>query len=429
MQTTRQIQIVLGMALGLQSQVTAGPEAAPVQTETSNPGNWCEWLQNKPGTLYKNKENPYLQEFQLEGRLHFQTAHLTGDDVNGSDYSSDFNEFRRFRLGAKAKFLGYFSAKISADLVGDERINPSPNSGLGWGYEQLDEALLSFDLGKAIGQGPFDTLMLNYGRHKFVLGQEVRTSSTKLLTVERSAISNKVYGSARPTGLSLDATMDKWTFNTALYSSTTDGADNEAFNGWQDDVVFYASAGYQVSDELKVGADFVYNNADVASGDDSVLGYEWATSINGEYSDGAWGIIGDFIVGDNGDTNTGNLAPRDDAFWGVVLTPYYWIIDEKLQLVGQYQYGGADAAEGIRINSRYGRARGTGDNTANGGVDSGIDVNSGRGDEHHSLYAGLNYYLCGHNAKVQAGIEYQTMDTPSGDFNTLTYLLAFRTFF
>ncbi len=418
----KQLPLVLGLALGLPIQAHAGTEAAPTATAPSNPGDWCAWLQNKPGTLYKNKENPYLQEFQLEGRLQFQMAHLEGEDVTGNDYSSEFNEFRRFRLGAKAKFLEYFGAKVSADLVGDERINPSPNSGLGWGYEQFDEAYLSFDLGKALGQGPFDTLMLNYGRQKFVLGQEARTSSTKLLTVERSAISNKAYGSARPTGLSADATMDQWSFSAALYSSTTDGADNEAFNGWQDDVIYYASAGYQVNDELKVGADFVYNNADVASGDDSVLGYEWATSLNAEYSKDSWGVIGDFIYGDNGDTNTGNTAPRDGDFWGVVVMPYYWIVDEKLQLVGQYQYGGADGAEGIRINSRYGRARGT-DGT------SGIDVNSGRGDEHHSLYAGLNYYLCGHNAKVQAGVEYQTMDTPKGDFDTLTYLLAFRTFF
>ena len=105
-----------------------------------------------------------------------------------------------------------------------------------------------------------------------------------------------------------------------------------------------------------------------------------------------------------------------------MVMPYYWLIEDKLQLVGQYQYGGADADEGIRVNSRYGRARGTGGT-------SGIDVNSGRGDAHHSFYGGLNYYLCGHNAKVQAGIEYQTMDTPDGDFDTLTYLLAFRTFF
>jgi Phosphate-selective porin O and P len=422
MHNHHKLPMAIGLALGLQLPALAGTEAPAVAPAPANPGDWCTWLQNKPGTLYKNKENPYLQEFQIEGRLQFQMAHLEGEDVNGSDYSSEFNEFRRFRLGAKAKFFQYFGAKVSFDLVADDRIAPRPNAGLGWGYEQFDEAFLSFDLGKAIGESAFDTLMVNYGRQKYKFGQESRTSSNELLTIERSAISNKVYGSARPTGLSVDGTIDQWSFTGALYTTTTDGVDNEAFNGWQDAVIYYASAGYQATDELHLRADFVYNDADVAAGDNSVLAYEWATSINAEYDGGGWGVIGDFIYGDNGDSNTGNSAPRDGEFWGFVVMPYYWIADEKLQLVGQYQYGGADAAEGIRINSRYGRARGT-DGT------SGIDVNSGRGDEHHSFYGGLNYYVCGHNAKIQAGIEYQAMDTPVGDFDTLTYLLAFRTFF
>jgi hypothetical protein len=423
MQPHRQpLPLALGLALGLQIPLSAGPEAAPVQATPSNSGDWCEWLQNKPGTLFKDKKNPYLQEFQLEGRFQFQLAHLDGDDVNGQDYSEDFNEFRRFRLGAKAKFLQYFGAKVSLDLVEDERILNKPNEGLGWGYRQFDEAYLSFDLGKAIGESPFDTLTVNYGRQKFVLGQEARASSTKLLTVERSAIANKVYESARPTGLSVDGTMDKFSFTGTLYSSTTDGEDNEAFNAWQDAVIYFASFGYQITEDFKAGVDFVYNDADVAAGDNSVLAYEWATSINAEYDAGAWGVIGDFIYGDNGGTRLGNSTDRSDPFWGIVVMPYYWILGKKLQLVGQYQYGGADAEEGIRVNSRYGRARGTGGAT-------GIDVNGGRGDQHHSLYAGLNYHLCGHNAKIQAGIEYQTMDTPDGDFETLTYLLAFRTYF
>lgn len=414
--------IAAGLILGLHQATLAGTEPTTQQSAPSNPGNWCEWLENKPGMLYKSSENPYLQEFQLEGRLQYQMAHLEGEDVNGNDYSSEFNEFRRFRLGAKAKFFTYFGSKVSFDLVGDERIQPSPNSGLGWGYEQIDEAWVSFDIGKALGAGPFDTLTAAYGRHKYLFGQEARTSSTKLLTIERSAISNKVYNSARPTGLVVDATLDKWSFTTALYSSTTDGADNEAFNGWQDDVIYFASAGYQATEELNLRADLVYNNADVASGEDSLLPYVWASSLNAEYDAGPWGIIGDFTFGNNGGARTGHGASESDGFWGIMVMPYYWLVEDKLQLVGQYQYGGAEASEGIRVNSRYGRVRGTGGT-------SGIDVNSGRGDELHSIYGGLNYYVCGHNAKIQAGIEYQTMDTPAGDFNTLTYLLGFRTFF
>lgn len=388
------------------------PVVAPVSA-ASDSLDWCAWLQNKPGTLYKSKENPYLQSFQIEGRFQYQLGYLDGSDVNGADFSETHDEYRRFRLGVKSDFLQYFSAKFQVNLVDDGR---SSGEDLDWGYSDIDEAHLAFDLKKALGADPFDSLKLAYGRHKFVLGHEARTSSTKLLTVERSAISNKVYGSYRPTGLSLDGEMDQWRFTGALYSSTTDGVDNEAFNGWQDDVIYFASAGYQFSDELNMGVDFVYNNADALS-EDSVISYRWATSLNAEYAAGGWGIIGDLIYGDNGGSGmTGNPERRGD-FWGAMIMPYYWILEDKLQLVGQYQYGGSDGTEGVRINSRYGRSVGSG------------DVNSGRGDQHHSFYAGLNYYLCGHNAKIQGGIEYQTMDTPDGDFDTLTYLLAFRTFF
>jgi hypothetical protein len=58
-----------------------------------------------------------------------------------------------------------------------------------------------------------------------------------------------------------------------------------------------------------------------------------------------------------------------------------------------------------------------------------VNVNSGRGDELHTLYTGLNYHICGDNAKIMAGVEYSTLDTPAGDVNALTYLVAFRTFF
>lgn len=403
-------------ALGFSLPLVAGTEVqAPAAATPQSNGDWCDWLQNKPGLLYKDAENPYLQSFQIEGRFQYQLGYLDGSDVNGDDFHETYDEYRRFRLGVKTDFLQYFSAKFVVNLVNDER-NISGGGDLDWGYDSIDEALLSFDIKKAFGAGPLDSLKLNYGRHKFVVGQETRTSSTKLLTIERSAIANKVYGSYRPTGLSLDGAIDKWTFTGALYSSTTDGTDNEEFSGWQDDVVYYASAGYQVNDELKLGVDLVYNNADAVS-EDSVIGYRWATSINAEYDAGPWGIIGDFIYGDNGGSGmTGNADRRGD-FWGLVVMPYYWILEDKLQLVGQYQYGGADESDGVRVNSRYGRA------------DHNGNVNGGRGDAHHSFYAGLNYYLCGHNAKIQAGIEYQTMDTPAGDFDTLTYLVGFRTFF
>lgn len=363
--------LAAGFSAALVVPAIGGPEpvSEPAPAPANN-GDWCEWLQNKPGKL-PIPENPFLQEFQLEGRLQFQMAYMDGEDVNGDDFSSRFNEFRRARLGFKTKFLQYFGAKLAVDLVDDQRKDAEPNSGLGWGYEQLDEAYLSFDIKKAFGAGPLDSLQLLYGRQKFVLGYESHTSSTKLLTVERSAIANKVYDSARPTGVTLEGEWDKWSFAASVYSSTTDGADNKAFNGWQDDLFYLTHLGYQATDDLAFGFDWTYNHADVSAGEDSVLPYAWATSFNVAYEPGPWGVIGDFIYGDNGGARLGNPVGERDDFWGIVVMPHYWIVDEKLQAVAQYQYGGADDAEGIRVNSRYGRARGTGGTST-------IDVNSGR---------------------------------------------------
>lgn len=411
MQNNHILNIALGLGLLLQLPAAAGNEAAAA---AANNGDWCTWLKNKPGLLYKNKENPWIQEFQIEGRLQYQAAYIEGNDVNNDDFNETFDEYRRARLGTKVKFLKYFGAKYQVNLVNDAR--PEGDE-LDWGYQDIDEAYISFDLGKAADIEFFDELKLSYGRHKFLLGHEAHASSTKLLTPERSALSNKVYQSARPTGLVVEAAKGDWTYGAALFSSSTDGEDHEAFGSWQDGEIVWLNAGYEVNDQLSLGLDFVHNNADRTNGEDDVLGYDSAISINADYTNGRFGFIGDLIVGDNGDQSN---ADREGSFYGFVAMPYYWVMEDKLQAVVQFQHMASSEAEGVRSNSRYAnRAHTIG----------AASLNSGRGDSHQSLYAGLNYYLCDHNAKVQGGIEYQQMDTPAGDFDTLTYILAFRTFF
>jgi len=354
------------------------------------------------------------------GRFQYQVAYADGEGVNGRDFDETHDEYRRVRLGAKGKFLKYFGFKYQVNLVDDNR-NTAGGGDLDWGYHSIDEAYLSFNLGKAISADGFDRLQLSYGSHKFLLSQEAHASSTKLFTVERSAISNKVYQSARSTGLRLDAIRGDWSFLATIDSSTTDGADNKEFNGWQDDEFYSVHIANQVDEALKVGFDFTYNGADAIS-EDSVLSYRWATSLHAVYDAGPWGVIGDLIYGDNGGADMTANPNRQGDFWGFIVMPYYWIVDDQLQLVGQYQYAASDQSEGIRVNSRYGRADGTGAAPL-------ADVNGGRGDRHDSFYAGLNYYLSGHNAKIQAGVEYQNMDTPRGDFDSTTLLLAFRSYF
>ena len=399
----------LGAFIGLQMRALAGPaaEAAPA---SSNCGDWCSMLKSKP-KLYKNSDNPYIQEVGIEGRVQWQTASTSVDDVTGADFNETFTEFRRARLGTKIKFLNYFTAKYQVNMVDDDR----PSGGdIEWDYQDIDEAYLEFNLGKLIDT-PFDSLSVGYGRYKYTLGYESTTSSKKLLTPERSGLGNKVYGSARPTGLKLEAEKGDWEFAAAIYSTSADGSNHETFGSWQDGENIWFHAGYSPDGPWSYGFDISYNNADV-SDDNEAAPHKWATSFNAEYDGGNWGIIGDLIVGENLDSSS---ATREGTFYGVMVMPYCWVIEDKLQWVGQVQYMASEEDEGVRLNSRYVRRT----------ESYGSDVNSGRGDQHLSLYTGLNYYLCGHNAKVQAGIEYQDLDTPAGNVDALTYILAVRTYF
>jgi len=390
--------------LGLSLPAFAGQEVAPAATQ-DKPFDFCEWLENKPGLLYKNKENPILQSFQIGGRFQWQAAYVDGEDVNGRDFNDTYDEYRRFRIETKTEFLRFFSAKVGVNMVNDQRFSGGE---LDWGYDTFDEAVFTFDIKKAFDVDALDTLKVNYGRHKFNLTDEVRTSSKEIITIERSGIGNKVYNSGRPTGVTVDLAKDAWSGTVGIFSTQ----DEEFIDGWNDGVAWYGTIGYKASDSLQLTLDGVYNNDQDA--DVNFLGYEWATSFNATWEQDRWGFTGSVILGENNGTGA-----RGGNFYGVVAMPWYWIVQEKLQAVVQYQYAGASEDEGIRVNSRYVRAEHS----------TGVNVNSGRGDENHSLYAGLNYYICDHNAKIMAGIEYNTLDTPAGDVDALSYLIAFRTFF
>jgi long-subunit fatty acid transport protein len=49
----------------------------------------------------------------------------------------------------------------------------------------------------------------------------------------------------------------------------------------------------------------------------------------------------------------------------------------------------------------------------------------------HTLYAGLNYYICGDKLKLMAGYEYMTADQydSTDDITSDTWMLAVRTYF
>jgi hypothetical protein len=387
-------------------------EPVPSTTSEPNNGDWCTWLQSKPGTLYKNAENPWISLVQVGGRFQWQAAYVDGEDVNGLEYDDTYDEYRRVRLESKVDLLRYFSINAKINLVNDGRRSGNE---LDWGYDSYDELVFSFDIKKAFDLSGFETVKLNYGRHKFNVSEEVHQSSKEILTVERSAIANKVYGAnSRPTGVTLDLVKGPWTTTLGLFSGDDEA---EAIGNWNHGEAYYASVGYQYNDQWRFVWDHVQNNA---AGGQDFAGYEWVSSLAAVYEQDRFGMVINGLIGDNGDTENGNANGRQGGFGGVVLMPWYWVVPEKLQAVARYQYQASSDEEGIRLNSRY--VRSSHDNAA-------VDVNSGRGDEHHSVYLGLNYYLCGDNAKIMGGVEYDHLETPDGPAESMSYFVAFRTFF
>lgn len=388
----------------------------PLPPELAPPSGGCDWCQCLTGKfgepLYQNDDAMLIQAVRFFGRAQVQFAAIDGEDINGNEFSDSFEEIRRLRLGAEVKALKYFKIKANANLEND--LTPSGGD-RDIGYHSLDMALVTFDAGKLLGGGGIvDSLVLNYGRHKVTMGGEVHTSSNKIKTVERSAVANKVYPN-RMTGVSANASKSNLSGTVGVF--TTDFS--EEFGDWNAGEAFYASLTAVLENGDHAILEFLYNDANGSSQNEVTdhVGmelYEWALSLAYIAQRGPWGLLVNGTVGDNGSSTSPN---RTGMFYGLVVMPSYWVIAEKLEAVVRYSLQVAEEAEGIRSNSRYLRR------------DHGGAVASGRGDEHHSVYGGLNYFLCGHNAKIMAGVEWETLQTMSGDVDALTWWLAWRMYF
>ncbi|MBT8038169.1 MAG: OprO/OprP family phosphate-selective porin [Verrucomicrobiae bacterium] len=374
-------------------------------------GDWCKSLKSI-GKVYSNKNSAFIQEVKFFGRFHYQYAYVDGNDIDGNSFDEDFDSVRRFRLGAQIKFLNGFTLMGRANVAADSKHSGGERD---WGFQDWDELKLSYTKKGVAG---FDALSASYGRHKIGVGQEARMSSKKIKTVERTAMSNKIF-SNRYTGFLLSAEKGNW--NGTIGYLSLDATD--AIGNWS-----HGNALYLLSEhELSCGTlsfDLFYNLDADASGDDEVgVGYEWAASASYVTDIGSWNLLTQVVYGDNGDTSYQGATKKSQTghFWGVIIEPSTFIIEDKLEFVARYAYQGSSEDEGIRTNSRYTRAN------------HGGDVNSGRGDAHHSLYAGLNYYLCDHNAKFMVGVEYETLDTPNAgtqeDADATTLWAAYRMYF
>lgn len=416
----------------------AGTDAKSVlEKEPAPDKSRCTWLQKKPGTLYKNDDNPYVQRLQVFGRFQWQYAYVDGEGAHegGSrNFNYDTEEIRRLRLGAKIKFLNYFTAQASANFENDL----SPLGGdRDIEYFDLYSATLDLDLQKAFDLKSFDKLEISTGKQKTSNSAEHYISSRYIKTVERSSLSNYVTAPSS-TGISLHSAINDWDLKLGICSGDLE----KEFSKFDNDYFYTLRAGYKFddpnfADKARINLRLVVNGDEeknAIKNTDSIGSFnqKWVASLSTKSRWGKLELLTDLIYGDNGSDydidNKGRPTTnpeREGDFWGIVVMPSYWLIEDRLETVFRYQYAAASEKEGFRISGRYSRIAG------NVSDFSGFnDMSNGRGDSHHSAYLGFNYYLCGNNAKVMVGVEYDDLDSGSQDvYEGISTWAAFRMYF
>ncbi len=387
---TKQIVKSMVGALAFAGVAQAGPAVseAPV-----NSGDWCTSLKTI-GKVYSSDTNPYIQEVKFFGRAHYQWAYVDGDAAAGN-FSGNGDELRRLRFGTSVKFLNGFKLKTTINLVDDSNGFRRPELG----FDSFYDLVLSYKLGDVAG---FSDVSLAYGRMKHTISHEAHVSSKYIKTIERSNIANHFYKGLTPTGFKVNAKRGEYKFAFALFS--TDGANDtrrKTWGAWNDGLAYYLNVqrgGWNL--------DFIYN--DVNAGDQDSFGFEWATSLAYNTKVAGWDLMVNGILG-----NESNGA---DTF-GLVVMPTKFIIEDKLEAVVRYQFAGS-SEDRLRATKRYVRRVAAKDGVA-----------LARGNRNHTLYAGLNYYLCGNNAKFMTGIEYEKLDGAAENIDAVTFLTAFRMYF
>lgn len=393
---------------------------------------WCEIFDKS--TLYKNEENCLIQSVQLVGRYHGQYQSSSLEHSSGRSLGTQYWEHRRLRLGTRVQFLNDFTFFNNWNL-GNDNNDGARIAGDFWG--SIYEMYIKWD--------PSDSdigLWVSVGKQEQKITREFSTSSKKILTFERSQITNEVADTAAwgvETGfeaLGIEHAFGLWLGG---YDNDADGRGPRApgFDGARGGASYRGA--YGITEATDLHFDYFYtNNSDGTrnprgrADEDALPNYNHIFALGTESSwdigccDRKYGLVTDLIWGIDREASGGNslgiaggnnatLAGQDT--FGIVILPHY-DLTERLELVGKYAYASNTVLQ-------RGQRRAFDHN----------GVGRPNLEDVHTFYAGFNYRLCGDNFKLMGGYEYLTADlhenagsTDLGDLSGDTWMLGVRTY-
>jgi phosphate-selective porin OprO/OprP len=312
-------------------------------------------------TLYASADSEYLQTLNLSGRAQVDAVYY---DADQGDY--DATRWRRFRFGFTADVLQSGVVRLETEFD----LNNKPDSS----YRRLTDASFEWQF-----ENDWRLTILKQSAGFTLDGA---TSSKRLLTPERNALTHNLWFTAEYfTGLDLKGDCGgKWKCRGGIYSS--DG--NDEISKFNASYFSLLSASVELG-KLDLRLDYVHNDKDDEA---NTRHFNDVLSLVGHWEDGPWGLSTD-ISGGLGWESQGDVL-------GVVVMPW-WMQTPQLQWVARYTYLTSSDDNGLRLN-RYDR-----------------NVVSGRGNEYHELFAGLNWYFYGHKLKWHNGLQYTDMQDDAHD--------------
>jgi phosphate-selective porin OprO and OprP len=385
--------VTMNASAGTQTSLDTDAKASPIIENSGFTLNDAfDKLWSIP-VLYKNKENPFIQEVAFTGRYQGQIFNLNSNDGSAGGWQN-----RRQRFGGKVKFLNDFEAYIDFNL----NFNGANTGRFVQNYE-----------GFGLKWKPADAFNLEAGLLKVPITNEWRTSSKQIITLERSdfinsAISDKLGGILAEGKVSDGFTKDgKLTYGAGIYTATR--SEDWAYPTFDGGSVIYAGVGYEFNKNhsLRYDNSFLVGNTDVDTSAAEPYSYTSALSYSGKYLDKKLWLQSDLVMAIGEDS-------QPDLF-GFIFLPSYKLT-EKIELVARYQYLVSNKDNGVSLQKRYERRA--------------PELPTSKGNNYHALYGGVNYYIYQDKIKVMGGLEYSHMDLANhGSYDQVTLFGAVRVYF
>lgn len=339
----------------------AAPHSAYSPERVATPPPVTEPLPNL-GRVYHSDTNPLVQEVWLLGRYHGQYW-----DSEGSAGADDGYEDRRFRIGGQARLFGDLT--LHAQMVSGSDFEPFYN-----GFTEL-WAAWRFS----------DAFVLTVGQQKHRFTHDRNVSSRYINYLERSMLTN-MFGADYTPAVTLSGRAGRYSWYGGVFSNKTGRDMKDAFTDLDSGYSLLGFVTRDVCDFIPTDSAFLnvsFVHSDANDNATNLNQFDEGIAAALMLTEGPGSLVTEVTAGigsDDGDAIGLNLQPG-------------WFISKRLQVVARYQLAGSDEARGLRAQRRYER-------------ESGL----GRGDLYQAGYAGLNFYLAEHRAKLMTGIEYATLD-------------------